>query len=161
MRWTLGQLAKMKMPFDFEYEIDFTNSLEKLPDVKKISISYIKGTIYSYEFDNYIFSINIKTNLTMQCAVTLEDIEVPLDINCSETFVLSNEDGDDVNIIENDTIDLDDVVLANVILSVPMKVVKEGAENIYASSDDYVPEAENPFKVLENYFDDKDKKKEV
>ncbi|MBP5445863.1 MAG: DUF177 domain-containing protein [Acholeplasmatales bacterium] len=126
MKWTLGQLAKMSKPIMVDYELDLSNELDKMPDVKAITMVKISGSGYELGFDEYVFSLDIKCSLTMTCAISLEDVIYPLDFHTDEIFKTENNDGDDVNLVTNE-INLDEIVLANIIMRIPMKVVKEGA----------------------------------
>ena len=126
MKWTLGQLAKMSKPIAVDYELNLDSELAKMPDVKAISMVKITGSGYELGFDEYVFSLDIKCDLTMTCAISLEDVIYPLDFHTDEIFKTENNDGDDINLVTNE-IDLDEVILANIIMRIPMKVVKDGA----------------------------------
>ena len=154
MKWTLGQLAKMPKPIMVSYELDLKEHLDKMTDCKDIDIVKVNVTGYETSFDEYVFSLDITTTLTMQCAVTLEDILYPLNVHADEVFSTTNEDGDDVNLVINNMVDLDPVVLATIIMSIPMKVVKPGAEDLFASEDSFNKDDKvNPaFADLEEYL---------
>ena len=126
MKWTLGQLAKIEKPIVVNYELNLSDSLDKMPDVKAISMVKISGEGYELGFDEYVFSLDIKCDLTMVCAISLEDVIYPLEFHTDEIFKTENNDGDDVNLVTN-VIDLDQVILSNIIMRIPMKVVKDGA----------------------------------
>lgn len=126
MKWTLGQLAKIEKPIVVNYELNLSENLDKMPDVKAISMVKISGMGYELGFDEYVFSLDVKCELTMVCAISLEDVIYPLEFHTDEIFKTENNDGDDVNLVTN-VIDLDQVILSNIIMRVPMKVVKEGA----------------------------------
>ncbi len=148
MKWTLGQLAKMEKPIVVDYELDLSNSLDKMPDVKAISMVKISGNGYELGFDEYVFSLDIKVILTMTCAISLEDVLYPLDFHTDEIFKTENNDGDDVNLVTN-VIDLDEVILSNIIMRIPMKVVKEGATFKEEEKEEYVNPA---FANLKKYL---------
>ena len=137
MKWTLGQLAKMNKPISVNYELDLSNDLDKMPDVKAISMVKISGSGYELGFDEYVFSLDIKCDLTMTCAISLEDVIYPLDFHTDEIFKTENNDGDDVNLVTN-VVDLDEVVLSNIIMRIPMKVVKEGATFAEEEKEEYI-----------------------
>ena len=126
MKWTLGQLAKIEKPIVVNYELNLSDNLDKMPDVKAISMVKISGEGYELGFDEYVFSLDVKCELTMVCAISLEDVIYPLEFHTDEIFKTENNDGDDVNLVTN-VIDLDQVILSNIIMRIPMKVVKEGA----------------------------------
>ncbi len=149
MKWTLGQLAKMNKPIEVNYELDLSNSLDKMPDVKAISMVKIMGNGYELGFDEYVFSLDVKCELIMTCAISLEDVKYPLEFHTDEIFKTENNDGDDVNLVTNE-VNLDEVILANIIMRIPMKVVKEG---ITFNEEEEVEEYINPaFADLKKYL---------
>jgi uncharacterized protein len=149
MKWTLGQLAKTNKPIEVNYELNLSEYLDKMPDVKAISMVKISGNGYELGFDEYVFSLDIKCELTMTCAISLEDVLYPLDFHTDEIFKTENNDGDDVNLVTNE-INLDDVVLSNIIMRIPMKVVKDGATfNSEEEKEEYINPA---FADLKKYL---------
>ena len=149
MKWTLGQLAKISKPIEVNYELNLTDFLDKMPDVKAISPVEIKGAGYELGFDEYVFSLDVKCELTMLCAISLEDVIYPLEFHTDEIFKTENNDGDDINLVTN-VIDLDEVILSNIIMRIPMKVVKEG---ISFDSEENKEEYINPaFADLKKYL---------
>ena len=149
MKWTLGQLAKMNKPIEVNYELDLSNSLDKMPDLKAISMVKIMGNGYELGFDEYVFSLDVKCELIMTCAISLEDVKYPLEFHTDEIFKTENNDGDDVNLVTN-VVDLDEVILSNIIMRIPMKVVKDG---MTFDSDDEKEEYINPaFADLKKYL---------
>lgn len=148
MKWTLGQLAKMSKPIEVSYELDLSDKLDKMPDVKAISMVKIMGSGYELGFDEYVFSLDVKCDLTMTCAISLEDVNYPLEFHTDEIFKTENNDGDDVNLVTN-IVDLDEVILSNIIMRVPMKVVKEGATYKDEEKEEYINPA---FADLKKYL---------
>lgn len=148
MKWTLGQLAKMSKPIEVNYELDLSEFLDKMPDVKAISMVKIMGAGYELGFDEYVFSLDVKCELTMTCAISLEDVNYPLEFHTDEIFKTENNDGDDVNLVTN-IVDLDDVILSNIIMRIPMKVVKEGATYKDEEKEEYINPA---FADLKKYL---------
>lgn len=126
MKWALAQLQKYNgKPFTFNGEYDFHEYIKKVDDILDISTVTFEGTGQNVYDDRYIFNIHIKAILTLECAISLEAVEYPLDLNVVETFDVV-DDGDDINIITKNTIDLHDVIWQNVYLEKPMRVVKQG-----------------------------------
>ena len=149
MKWTLGQLAKMNKPIEVNYELDLSKFLDKMPDVKAISMVKVMGNGYELGFDEYVFSLDVKCELVMTCAISLEDVKYPLEFHTDEIFKTENNDGDDINLVTN-VVDLDEVILSNIIMRIPMKVVKEG---MTFDSDDEKEEYINPaFANLKKYL---------
>lgn len=149
MKWTLGQLAKMNKPIEVNYELDLSEFLDKMPDVKAISMVKVMGNGYELGFDEYVFSLDVKCELVMTCAISLEEVKYPLEFHTDEIFKTENNDGDDINLVTN-VVDLDEVILSNIIMRIPMKVVKEG---MTFNSDDEKEEYINPaFADLKKYL---------
>lgn len=149
MKWTLGQLAKMNKPIEVNYEFDLSEFLDKMPDVKAISMVKVMGNGYELGFDEYVFSLDVKCELVMTCAISLEEVKYPLEFHTDEIFKTENNDGDDINLVTN-VVDLDEVILSNIIMRIPMKVVKEG---MTFDSDDEKEEYINPaFADLKKYL---------
>lgn len=149
MKWTLGQLAKMNKPIEVNYELDLSEFLDKMPDVKAISMVKVMGNGYELGFDEYVFSLDVKCELVMTCAISLEEVKYPLEFHTDEIFKTENNDGDDINLVTN-VVDLDEVILSNIIMRIPMKVVKEG---MTFDSDDEKEEYINPaFADLKKYL---------
>ena len=149
MKWTLGQLAKIEKPIIVNYELNLSEYLDKMPDVKAIIMVKISGEGYELGFDEYVFSLDVKCDLTMVCAISLEDVIYPLEFHTDEIFKTENNDGDDINLVTN-VVDLDQVILSNIIMRIPMKVVKDG---ITFESDEKEEEYINPaFADLKNKF---------
>ena len=148
MKWTLGQLAKIEKPIVVNYELNLSDNLDKMPDVKAISMVKISGEGYELGFDEYVFSLDVKCELTMVCAISLEDVIYPLEFHTDEIFKTENNDGDDVNLVTN-IVDLDDVILSNIIMRIPMKVVKEGATYKDEEKEEYINPA---FADLKKYL---------
>jgi uncharacterized protein len=139
----------MNKPIEVNYELDLSNSLDKMPDVKAISMVKIMGNGYELGFDEYVFSLDVKCELIMTCAISLEDVKYPLEFHTDEIFKTENNDGDDVNLVTNE-VNLDEVILANIIMRIPMKVVKEG---ITFNEEEEVEEYINPaFADLKKYL---------
>ena len=65
----------------------------------------------------------------MVCSVSLLDVLVPLQFDTQIRFSNSIDDSSDDYLITKDTINLDEALLSEIVLNLPLKVVKEGYEN--------------------------------
>lgn len=123
MKWALSQLFKYNgRPFTFEGEYDFKNRIENIDDILDITITTVEGTGRNIVGDRYAFDLHIKTTMTLEDAVTLDPVIFPIDLNVTEVFDVV-DDGE-VNLIEKNTIDLEQVVWENVYLEKPMRITK-------------------------------------
>lgn len=125
MKWTIQELVKrVNTDNTFEGNIDFSDYLEN-SDIVKISNTEVKGDFEIYDHTDFVFYMEVKTKITMLCAITLEEIDIELDFDIEET--LSTEKNDDFIHIDGITIDLLPIIWSNIILEKPMRVVSENA----------------------------------
>ena len=143
MKWTIHELIKKAK---LENELDFTLNLNKYitnkhEDLVKMTDVYIIGN-YDY-FDNeslFEFNFQIKTTLTMLCALTLKEIKVDLDFFTVISFS-SNFIDDDIHVLDGITIDIDQYIFSEILIEKPMKVYAKGAleeykEDIFVASEE-------------------------
>jgi len=91
--------------------------------------------------------------LVMACAITLEDVEVPLSFETELVFGTELVD-DDVLPIDGITIDLDPSIWGEILVEKPMRVVSEHAYDHYSETRATIeadePETANPFAKLKH-----------
>src|SRR5690554_4770486 len=118
MKWALSQLYKLNgKPFSFETEFDFKNQIKNIDDIIDIKVTKVVGTGKNVIDDRYSFDLHISTILILEDAVTLEELEYPIDIVVTEDFDVI-DDGE-CNLIEKNTIDLEPIVWEIVYLEKP------------------------------------------
>ena len=132
MKWSIQQLQKLKKPFKFDFELDLSSLLGSLSDVNRLGECKVSGICREIHDDTYEFAFDINATLFLECSVTLEEIPYSLSSSVIETFGYNQEYSLDINLIEKNTIDLTDVVLTEIIVSKPMKIVKEGYEEYFS-----------------------------
>lgn len=152
MKWTIHEL-KRRAHGDptFDYVADFTSFLASAGDIVAIAPVRIHGTYRMQNQDSEIwFDATVETTLTMTCAITLEDVEVPLWFQTDLHFAKTQID-DSVYPIDGITIDFDPVVWSEILIEKPMRVVKPGA---VLEQSQAVPEVDsettNPFSGLKD-----------
>lgn len=70
----------------------------------------------------------VKGQMILPCAVSLEDVDYPFDIKSATVFAFYKPlDDEDVIEVKRDTVDLTPVVFQEIMMDVPMRVVKDGA----------------------------------
>jgi len=154
MKWATHELRRLiRIDNQFEYVADMSAYLnEKLIDLVDISPVEVTGSFEYLEKENqFVFDITVDCTLTMLCAITLEEVAVPLHFETDLIFGHDSED-DNLYLIEGNTIDLDPVVFANIVIEMPMKVVSEHAydhyeETIVTLDEEELPDS-NPFTKL-------------
>jgi len=122
----LNRLLFSNPNYVLEGEIDFSSSTFT-SNIKKILSTSVKITGSEFE-DLLMLKINIKANVVGICSYTLEDVEIPLDIN--ENIEISNEIQDDDTIFyePNNIFSIDDYILSLILANVPSKIIKKGAK---------------------------------
>ena len=132
MKWSLLQLNKIqKFPYSFKTELDFKETIKDIDDIYDIDTVYVEGEIYRLDDETYQFKYQIRTKLVLQCSLTLDPVDYDFINDYDEIF--SKEENDDYFLIENNTIDLDEIVWSNIIIDKPINVHKEDAYEILAS----------------------------
>lgn len=122
----LNRLLFENQNYVLEGDIDFS-SLTLSSNIKKINTASVKITGQIFE-DLLMLKVNIITSVIGVCAYTLEDVEIPLNIN--ETIEISNEIQDDEDIFyeSNNIFEIDQYILSIIISEVPSKIIKKGAK---------------------------------
>lgn len=127
MKWSCQQLFRYtQTPLKFSEELDYREYIKGIDDILDISTVKVEGeAIHPYD-DRYEFKLLIKCTLFLQDAVTLEQVEYPIDLDVTESFdkIVDPESDEDVRLIEKNTIDLYDVVWENIYLEKPIRVTK-------------------------------------
>lgn len=133
MKWSISELNKYRLTNNtFDYLADFHSFItDDLIDFIDISLVSVTGSFRVIEaFAEYIFDVKVKCTLTIACAVTLNPVEVPLEFETPLTFSTTLVD-DSIYLIEGNTIDLDPVIWANILIERPMRVVSDDAYENY------------------------------
>lgn len=156
MKWALAQLRKLEKPFKFEYDFDLISSLVNANDVLGCNKCHIDGICYELQYDEYMFDLNFDLELIMCCAVSLEEVLVPLKFNTQVRFSREVDDSSDDYQIFKETINLDDAVLSEIVLNIPFRVVKDGYENQFSSEEEN--DNINPsFQILKDLYGGEEK----
>lgn len=153
MKWTIQELRKLSRNLHhIEGVIHVKSFITPEDDILDIKDVQLKGEFHLIERDNiYVFDLDVQTTLTMSCAVSLKEVEVPLHFQTSLEFAESFVD-DNTHIIEGITIDLDPVIYSEILIEKPMRVVHPDAYLDYHEEIETLDEDEtnNPFAALKN-----------
>ncbi len=145
MKWTIQHLNRYQ--FD---SLKFATTLENIndrfnhPDITSIEPIRVEGRMIIRDA-KYIFQFSIDTVIHMQCALSLVDVPVPMDIEVEEIFSDDPED----HLIEGNAIDLLPIVWMNIVAEKPMRVIAPGAKRNFEEA---TPTKEHPgLKGLEKF----------
>ncbi len=132
LKWNKHWLLKQKDGmFSFDEDIVFSkDSYEHIYNLIEIKNVNVSGTGTFNEHDQKVY-IDVKVTgiFIVPCALSLEPVDYPFESESTEvfTFVKPNVDEEEHKAI-GDTIDLTPVIFQNIIMEIPMRVVKPGIE---------------------------------
>jgi len=156
MKWTIQALKKrLHQNTDFSYQCDYRQYLDPQSDLVDVSLVQVTGKFgYRENEDRYVFDLRIQANLTMLCAVTLDEVDVSLDFETRLEFS-SRVTDDNTLPIEGITIDLNPYVWAEILVEKPMRVLGPNASSIDFNGSDNAdvqdePIADHPFAALKS-----------
>lgn len=130
MKYNLQWIIKHKGIFDFVEELTFPEEMfESYTQINGLKDVIVSGTGNLDTRDKRLYvDLNIKGTMILPCALTLEDVDYPFDINSTEVFSFEKPDPlEDVHEAKKNVVDLTPVVFSNIMLEVPMRVVKDDA----------------------------------
>ena len=120
MRLDLRKLYSFKR-IDINEDINFNNIDYQKMNITKINDMHATGYAKVNYEDNIELELDVNGSLVMPCAITLEDVIVPINVHISEEIL--------ENTLNNDFfLDLLDILWENIVLEIPIRVVKEGAK---------------------------------
>jgi len=132
MKWTMSQLQKYRNK-DFSVDeivrVDEIKEIEK--SIREVSPMHIKGRV-DISATKITFHIRIEGYLILPCSRTLVDVKYPINVETTETFLLSTyeyETEEEVHQVQGDVIDLMPVIREILVLEVPMQVFCEDDQN--------------------------------
>ncbi len=152
MKFSLQQLNKIyQFPYTVEYDYDFSSFLKSSSesldtDIIDVKDVHAKISIVKNDVDTYTFQYVVDAFLILPCALTLEPVDYPMHLEFSETYTTNLEyleECDDYFPFENNTINTIDVVWSNIIVNIPIRVVREDAYEILKSRDIVLDEIPN------------------
>ena len=127
MRFTLAQLRKLQMPYKVFEKLDLSADLDNFEDIIRTSNVEVNYEIRERGLDTYLVTFNFKVELIMQCSISLKEVPFTIEGNAEELFS-TNDNLEDVFLIEGQTLDTYEAVLTNVLINKPMTVVAEGVD---------------------------------
>ena len=119
----------IKSTIEFDKVVNFTKEDLKNTSIKKLSDVKVSGKITKISDYSIDLTMEIKTKMTLEDSVTLEEIEYPVNIQFNRIIDNNEEDEEYYKILQN-TLDILPIVWENIVLEVPLRVVKEEKETI-------------------------------
>jgi len=130
MKWAVAQLIKQGSEvFEIHETIDFSKILKPHDEIRNISPVKVDGT-GQLQGKKVMFNLHIEGEMTLGCALTLDDVLYPFEMDTVEIFALDSEDYDEESddiLVTSAVVELAPVIWQNIFLQKPLRVVKEGA----------------------------------
>lgn len=135
MKWSLQQLQKItKFPYNFKLESDFHKFLDEIKntgtetDILDVLSVDCQVCISKIDYQTFKFDYDIKANLLLECALTLEPVEYNMDLQISETYSKNPEE--EMYSFDGNSIDTELAVWSNIVINIPIRVVRRDAYEI-------------------------------
>jgi len=153
MKWTLSQLQKHRSK---EFPIDEMVNADEImkidTTIRKVSPMHITGYA-DISSSKITFHLRINGYLILPCSRTLVDVNYPINVETTETFLLNGYDyeiDEEVHQVKNDVIDVMPIIHEILLLEVPMQVFCED------STEEGAPQSGKDWEVIHEH-DKKDK----
>lgn len=133
MKWSLSELKQAKnKPIEFKTTLNLEKDLrQRCPEIIQVSPIQIEGS-FTVDQRGVLGNFNIKTMVTMPSTRTFQPVQVPLNFNFSEYYVShyqkdlsAFDDLDVVIVLEQDVLVLEDLVVDNILVQIPMQILSE------------------------------------
>lgn len=132
MKWNIQWLLKQKNgEFKFSDELVFPKEVflkfNNLLDLKNV---YVEGNGRFVPKDRRLYvDLKIKGIMVLPCALTLEEVDYPFEIESTEVFSFDKPlPEEDIHEVKKNVVDITPIIFQNIMADVPLRVVKEGAE---------------------------------
>lgn len=148
MKWSLNELRQAgSQPIAFEEQLDVTSLLKsRLPELIDMTKAKVSG-LFSVDSLGVLGYAKVEVSLTLPSTRSLEPAQLTLSFDLTEHYVshhehdLSRFDDDDVVIVlDEDILDLNEVVVDNILLHIPMQILTEAertADQTFLEGDDW------------------------
>lgn len=131
MKWSLLELEKYRQePLPLADTLDLKATLiERDPQIIDVSPIQVSGLI-SLDQETITTYVKVKGTLTLPSTRSLKPVVLPLDFDFTEFYVPADQrkraeldQEDTVIVLENATLDLDQAIVDNILLNIPMQVL--------------------------------------
>ncbi|MBS4172407.1 YceD family protein [Bacillus sp. FJAT-49736] len=160
MKWSTIQLQKYRgQNIELDEMVDITDDLVKRdPQVRGCSPIHVTGYA-NVTSEKVTFQLHMTGNLILPCSRTLKDVNLPIDIDSTEIFLLKptdiyEDDEAEVHQPIGEVIDLKPIITELLLLEIPMQIFSEEA------LDTQLPSGSDWEVVIENQDNPMDGKKE-
>ena len=119
-----------KVDVDINYSFD--SETLKNTEIRKLDDVSIKGYIDRDALDNIYINLDVKGEMILPCAITLEDVKYHFDFQISGILSEIMEEIEEFDKKSENSIDIFPIIWENILMEIPMKVVSESAKDYKA-----------------------------
>jgi uncharacterized protein len=131
MKWQIARLLKESIKeIEINEEVDFSDAVKRNPDIRSMTKIAVVGKGFIFTTERRMeFDLTIKGEMTLGCALTLDDVSYPFEATINPVFIwdIDKYDGDSEDYYARDTIELAPAIWQEIFIQIPLRVVKEGA----------------------------------
>ena len=127
VKWTKTELYQTSgTDFEFEEDLKFDSSafdsINRLTNL--LNVNVFGHCCYDSHSKRFEIQLEITGEMVIPCAITLEDVTIPFDIESCEIFSFDQSDDENIHFCKKNWIDLNPIVFQLILAEVPVKVVK-------------------------------------
>lgn len=101
-------------------------AFERMDHIRSVPDVHVSGTIHCDDVSDRVYAdLSITGVMIVPCSITLEDVEYAFHTETSETFSFSKTEETDVHEAKGDVVELLPIVFQQILMEVPLKVIKE------------------------------------
>jgi len=156
MKWSRSELERLgDNQLVIDEQVSFSaESLEKIGRLRELKDVQIVGKGYfDQNVERFYVDMTVTGEMVVPCAITLEDIHLPLDFVASESFSFDKvEEDEPVNEVHGEILDLLPIIFQLILMEVPWKAVKENLKE-YPKGDGWEIVREEDFERREKGLD--------
>ena len=121
-------ITSSKTILEIDEKILIDESYYENTEIIRLDEIHIKGFIKKI-YETYELVLNIKGNMVIPCAISLEEVNVSFDVNIEEEFGDGEDNLNEILKIFENSIDIMPVIWQNIELEIPLRVVSPNADS--------------------------------
>ncbi len=112
---------------EIDESLEFSEEILKNTEIKRLENIKAKGELTRIENSTYHITLNITRNMVLLCARSLEEVDYKLNIFIDKN-IGEEETVEEKQVILQNSLDIFGIVWENIVLEVPLRVIKENAD---------------------------------
>ena len=129
---------------EIEEYVEIPKDYYEKTDIRELDKVLVKGVVKEIGDDVFNLNVNVKGKMILPCALSLEDVDYPFEINVDENIGFDDDFEKNYKIVSN-TLDILPILWENIVLEIPSRVVKDNAK-IKTEGDGWCLTSEDEFK---------------